>query len=67
MTGFSYPTVVSLTPGPLNSSAGDQQLQVSDVRMDASSSGGRTCFFSVTNVGPVRAIGYAVNISFANP
>lgn len=67
MNGFGYGDVVGITAAPLNSDAGDQILAVSNIRSEAAPSGGRTCYFTITNSGPVRAIGYAVNFSFITP
>jgi hypothetical protein len=64
MWGFGYGDVVNVTAAPLSSDAGDQILLVKDVRMEADSQGGRRCFFTIRNAGPVRAIGYAMNFAF---
>lgn len=66
MWGFGFLDVVAVTPGPLNSSAGDQILMVKDVRSEADSSGGRRLYFTVRNTGPVGAIGYGLNFSFVS-
>jgi hypothetical protein len=67
MWGFDYTDAVAVTPAPLNSFAGDQILQVTDVRSEADPEGGRRLFFTVQNTGPVRALGYGLNVSFISP
>jgi hypothetical protein len=67
LTGVTFNDVVSVTAVPLNSGAGDQVLAVSGVQSEADPSGGRRFFFSVTNAGPARAIGYSMNFSFVSP
>jgi len=64
MWGFGYGDAIAVCAAPLNSDVGDQQLLVSNVQMEADSSGGRRCFFTVRNTGPVRALGYGLNFSF---
>lgn len=64
MWGFGFTDVVAITPAGLNSDVGDQILQVTDVRYESDPSGGRRCFFTVQNVGPVRAIAYRLNFAF---
>jgi hypothetical protein len=67
MWGFGFLDVLAVTPAPLNSDVGDQILMVKDVRSEADSSGGRRLYFTVRNIGPVRAIGYGLNFSFVAP
>ena len=68
MTGFGFGDVIGATPQPLNSDQGNQNLAISDIRVDTTPNphGGRTFRFTITNVGPVRAIAYNVNFSFVS-
>jgi len=64
MWGFGSGDVIAVTPAPLSSDVGDQILMAKDVRSEADSSGTRRFFFTIRNVGPVRALGYGLNFSF---
>ena len=64
MWGFGYGAAITVSAHPVNSDAGEQVLQVRDVRIESDPSGGRRLFFTVRNTGPVRAIGYGLGYSW---